>query len=166
MARRRLTIQDAAAETGATVDALRSRIRRGSLDSEKGDDGRVYVWIDDEAKTSRSPCEAQASDEPKGQVEGSELIEALRDQVRFLERQLEEANTRDRENRRIIAGLTSRIPEIESPSDPLRNEQNRGQGSSEGNSKGFGAEPSEANFESESVAPAAPRSWWRRIFGS
>jgi hypothetical protein len=33
-----------------------------------------------------------------------------------LERQLEEADARDRENRRIIALLTSRIPAIEAPS--------------------------------------------------
>jgi hypothetical protein len=35
-----------------------------------------------------------------------------------LERQLEQANERDRENRRIIAALTTRIAEIEAPETP------------------------------------------------
>lgn len=41
------------------------------------------------------------------------LVEELRDRVRFLENQLQQANERDRENRRIVAALTSRIPELE-----------------------------------------------------
>jgi hypothetical protein len=39
----------------------------------------------------------------------------MRSRIESLERQLEQANERDRENRRIIAALTSRIPEIEAP---------------------------------------------------
>jgi hypothetical protein len=39
----------------------------------------------------------------------------MRARIESLERQLEQANERDRENRRIIAALTSRIPEIEAP---------------------------------------------------
>jgi hypothetical protein len=35
--------------------------------------------------------------------------------VAHLREQLEQANERDRENRRIIAALTSRIPAIEAP---------------------------------------------------
>ena len=29
-----------------SVDAVRKRIQRGTLDSEKAEDGRVYVWLD------------------------------------------------------------------------------------------------------------------------
>ena len=41
------------------------------------------------------------------------LVEELCDRVRFLENQLQQANERDRENRRIVVALTSRIPELE-----------------------------------------------------
>jgi hypothetical protein len=44
-----------------------------------------------------------------------ELVEELRDRVRSLEDQLQQANDRDRETRRIIAALTSRIPELPPP---------------------------------------------------
>jgi len=68
MARRRLTVQEAAAVLGTSVDAVRSRVRRGSLASEKGEDGRVYVWLGSD----------EASDKPQVGDEGSSrpLIES------------------------------------------------------------------------------------------
>jgi len=39
-------VQEAAGVLGVSVDAVRMRVRRGSIDSEKGADGRVYVWVD------------------------------------------------------------------------------------------------------------------------
>lgn len=46
MSRRKLTTREAAA-LGISVDALRSRIRRGILESEKSADGKVAVWLGD-----------------------------------------------------------------------------------------------------------------------
>ncbi len=80
-----------------------------------------------------------------------------REQVEMLRVELEEAHAANRENRRIIAALTSRIPAIEAPSEapgaaesatvaPERAEQPRS--ATEG-----AQEPSE-------------RPWWRRMFGS
>src|SRR5215216_2897157 len=92
---------------GASVDAVRSRIRRGSLDSEKAPDGRVFVWLGDD----------QAPDEPQGQVEASrELVEALRDQVEDLRTRLDREQAAHAEARRIIGGLIERMPpQIEAP---------------------------------------------------
>jgi hypothetical protein len=45
------------------------------------------------------------------------LLDEMRGRIESLERQLEQANERDRENRRIIAVLTSRIPAIEAPTE-------------------------------------------------
>jgi hypothetical protein len=42
----------------------------------------------------------------------------MRGRIESLERQLERANERDRENRRIIAALTSRMPAIVAPEFP------------------------------------------------
>lgn len=81
MARRRLTAQEAAEVLGTSVDAVRSRIRRGSLDSEKGKDGRVFVWLDADQAGAESQAEDASSSSP--------LVEELRDRVRFLERELE-----------------------------------------------------------------------------
>ena len=41
----RLTVPEAAEVLGVTVDAVRGRIRRGTLDSER-ESGTVYVWVD------------------------------------------------------------------------------------------------------------------------
>lgn len=43
---RKLTVQEAAEILGTSVDAVRMRTRRGSLESEKDPDAWVYVWVD------------------------------------------------------------------------------------------------------------------------
>ena len=92
---------------GVTVDAIRGRLRRGTLDSER-ESGTVYVWVEPSELASQRP----SSDE-------SELLEALRDQVRYLREQLdEERQARTEERRRqdtIIVQLTQLIPGLESP---------------------------------------------------
>lgn len=50
---RRLTVQEAAKVLGMSVDAVRMRVRRGSLDSEKEPDGRVYVYLDGDWSETR-----------------------------------------------------------------------------------------------------------------
>jgi hypothetical protein len=97
--RQRLTVPEAATVLGVTVDAVRGRIRRGTLDSER-ESGTVYVFLDETGGDRHRPIH-----------DHSELVEELRDRVRALE----EAN---RENRRIIAGLTQRIPEIQTAQEP------------------------------------------------
>src|SRR5215217_457937 len=148
MARQRLTVQAAAETLGVSVDAVRSRIRRGSLESEKDPDGRVYVWLGSD----------QSIDEPQRQVEGSrELIEVLQAQVEDLRARLDRETEANRENRRIIAGLIERVPELEpapsetpaeSPGSPER-----------------AAEEPERGTEGEATERSAERPWWRRVFG-
>jgi hypothetical protein len=42
----RLTIQEAARRLGISEGAVRKRVARDSLDNDKGEDGRVYVYLD------------------------------------------------------------------------------------------------------------------------
>jgi hypothetical protein len=140
---------EAAELLGTSKDAVRMRVRRGSLRSEKGEDGRVYVYVEPDQDTVHAGSEGEAS---------GELVAELRDRVGSLERELERAHERDRENRRIIAALTQRIPEIEAP--PAEPPES----------------PTAATEQSGRVEPqpqvegvqeaAEPRSWWRRVFGS
>ena len=51
MASQKLDVKQAAQALGISTDAVHKRARRGSLDSEKGPDGRVYVWLDVEENT-------------------------------------------------------------------------------------------------------------------
>ncbi len=98
-------VGEPARELGISAEAIRKRIQRGKLRAERRQD-RMQVWLD----------EVRTESGPQAAVEGL-LVEELRGRVRFLEGQLKQANERDRENRRIIAALTSRIPELEAPAE-------------------------------------------------
>jgi hypothetical protein len=150
--RRRLTVPQAAEALGVTVDAVRGRIRRGKLESEH-DAGTVYVWIDVSEEAGRRGPSA-ASQRPSD--DQSERVEDLREEVAYLRAQLEQANERDRENRHIIAALTSRIPAIEAPqeaqeaAETVEEEPDRAE------------EPHPAAVEAQE---GARRPWWRKMFG-
>ncbi len=105
--RRRLTVPEAAAALGVTVDAVRGRIRRGKLEAEH-DKGAVYVWIDaPEEADSRGP----SSTSQGLSADQSERVEDLREQVAYLREQLDrEREARTEERRRhdtIIAQLSA-----------------------------------------------------------
>jgi hypothetical protein len=140
---RRVHLSEAASLLGVSKDAVRMRVKRGTLRSEKGEDGRVYVWVnvnpDDDANTVH----------PEPQVDAwRELIGELRDRVRSLE----EAN---RENRRIIAALTQRIPELEAPSD-----ERESPGAVEEERERAKSRPGTSEDQEGTQRP-----WWRRVFG-
>src|ERR687898_2696574 len=107
MTSRRLTVQEAAEVLGTSVDAVRMRVRRGSLESEKDPDGRVHVWVNSDASETK----------PRPDGEPSVLISAKDETIHILTQQLEAERRANEENRRIIAALTSRIPAIEAPPD-------------------------------------------------
>jgi hypothetical protein len=108
-----LTVIEAAERLGISVEAVRGRIKRGTLRSEKGSDGTVFVFVD--ANQPR-PDASQSTDRP---TDKSELVADLRERVEDLKEQLERANERDRENRRLLAAALERIPpQLEAPSEP------------------------------------------------
>ncbi len=97
----------------------------------------------------------QDTDQP--QSDATALISAKDETIAALREQLEQANERDRENRRIIAALTSKIPAIEAPTETP-------EASETAEEEPERAEPRPATVESqESVAKLRP--WWRRVFG-
>jgi capsule polysaccharide export protein KpsE/RkpR len=147
-------VLEAAGRLGVSENALRKRIRRNTIEWAKDNDGRIVVHLD-EASTD------QATNHPAGQSTGqfgeqatdqALFVESLQDQVRYLREQLdtlqEQSAERDRENRRIIAALTQRIPAIEAG-----DEQESPQTAS--------GEPSDTQAPQEEEK----RSWWRRLFG-
>ena len=106
---RRLTVQEAASLLGITVDAVRGRIKRGTLESAKDEDGNVYVLIDD---TDQPPNQSKlVGDQLR-------LVESMQDQIIYLPRQLETEQAASAELRRIVAGLVQRVPELEPAREP------------------------------------------------
>src|SRR5215204_6561650 len=147
----RVSVYQAAEVMGVTVDAIRKRISRGTIPHERGDDGRVWVILDTDQDAA---SKVQDTDQPQSDV--TALISAKDETIAALREQLEEANERDRENRRIIAALTSRIPAIEAPASPEERE------SPETPQPGR-VEPQPAVEGTQKGAQ--PRPWWRRMFG-
>lgn len=112
----RMTVQEAAAALGITVEAVRGRMHRGKYGREKGEDGRVYVVLTSDQLMNgwerSAPAEANVgtdvsdqSQEHSGEqlanvrerdsdwsLEGGELVEELRDHVAFLRAELEARN--------------------------------------------------------------------------
>jgi hypothetical protein len=111
----RLTVAEAAHTLGISEAGVRKRIQRGQIPYERGDDRRVWVWVSPgEARHAEDRDTADQSRD-RDKMSRDEQLEDLRDQVRYLRDQLDRADERDRENRRIIAALTSRIPELPPP---------------------------------------------------
>jgi hypothetical protein len=138
--RRRLTVAQAADQLGISVDAMRARVKRGTVATER-EEGRVYVLLDTDQDA--------AQDTPRS-GESSPLISQLREEVAYL---------RD-ENRRkdhIIAGLVERIPPaIEAPADEPESPETVEQG----------PEAAQPRSDAPGAQEGARRPWWRRWLGS
>jgi hypothetical protein len=146
--KRRTTVSEAASIFGISAEAVRGRIRRGTLPVER-EGGAVYVLLEGEPQDRTTDDQSRTTaDQPDDRTDL--LIAELQDRVRSLE----EAN---RENRRIIVALTSRIPAIEAPPDEreaaetARDEPKRAAPQSDARDRQEGAQR---------------RAWWRRMFGS
>jgi hypothetical protein len=117
---------------GVTEDAVRKRIHRGKIRYKRDSEGRylVYPTADDRRQTV---------DKNYVQSESSALIFELRAQIERLEDQLQKADERDRENRRLLAAALERIPpQLEAPSEPRESPETATEGTEEGErSRGF-----------------------------
>jgi hypothetical protein len=145
----RLTQPEAAEQPGVSVEAIRKRVKRGTLRCEKREDGRRYVYL------------AGATDDahPRAKTEepSSPLVAEPRDRVGYLREQLRRGQGAHAGAQRIIVALTSRIPELELSSE-RRESDLTGAGEPER------AEPRPAAGCAQESTKLA--SWWWRIFGS
>src|SRR5215210_6468431 len=112
--RQRVTVAQAAEILGVTVEAVRGRIKRGTLEHERHS-GTVYVLLPaDQMPTGRQPGDDQAADRPRS--DGNALISEMRDRITSLEHQLEQERQANSEHRRLLAAALERIPpQLETP---------------------------------------------------
>jgi hypothetical protein len=104
--RRRLTVAEASAALGITVEAVRGRIKRRTLEHER-DSGTVYVLLDaDQPTTGHQPADDQSTDQPRPDVDES-IFDELRDRIRYLEHQVEEEREARRRADTILAQLSA-----------------------------------------------------------
>ena len=157
-----LNVRQAASVLGASSDAIRKRIARGTLPSRKLPDGSVQVRLDVDQPGGATEA-GRASD--KRSAEGGrreELVESLQEQVRYLREVLNEERDARRRADTIIVQLTQanaflarRVPELAPPqevrddhetatAEPNRDEQRPASG---------GAQKATEH-----------RPWWRTLF--
>jgi hypothetical protein len=158
-----VTVDQAARALGLSVDAIRKRVQRGTIPYEKDPAGRVTILLDSQDAHSTLQDEVRdevldaaghspGPDTPPDQLLAAkdELVEELRDRVRALE----EAN---RENRRIIAGLIQRVPELAPPRDEPHGPETVAE-----EPEGTDASTDQVDRE---TGVQRRSSWWRRFFG-
>ena len=158
MTSRRLTVQEAAEVLGTSVDAVRMRVRRGSLESEKDPDGRVYVWVKGDSTETKPGLDG----------EPSALISAKDETIRVLSEQLESEREARRRADTIIAQLTqanaalaARVPELEASQEASQEPPEAPEAADE-YPKGAEQHPPSSTGEAQSKDQ---RPWWRRMFG-
>ncbi len=138
----RVTVAEAAVRLGVKEQAIRKRIQRGTLAYDKGEDGRVYVYLDRE-------------DGPTGTGAGmSTLVQGLQDQIAYLRQEAEDWKEEARRKDTIIMSLTQRIPALEVSAEP------RGASGAAMESAANGDD-----MPSQSQEPSERRLWWRKFFG-
>ncbi len=158
----RLSVAEAAEVLGVTRDAIHKRIKRGSIEHEKGEDGRFYVDVD----TSTPGLDASVDkSKDKSKVEVLErLIEGQQDRIESLERQLMRHGDETERLHQIIAGLAQANAEqartIRAIEAPASEEPTQDAETVEEEPEG--AEPRSATG---STQEATQRPWWRRMFG-
>jgi hypothetical protein len=112
---RRVTVPEAAAILKITPDAVRSRLRRGTLRKDQAPGGTVLVVLDGDGLSD------QSTDRPTDQTTVA-YINALKSQIETLTSELgawkkvvEEWKEESRRKNTIIMSLTQRIPELPPP---------------------------------------------------
>jgi hypothetical protein len=117
-------VAEASEVLGVTVEAVRGRIKRGTLEHER-DSGTVYVLLDaDQSYNQTRPDDDQTPDRPRPD-DHTDITEELRDRIRYLERQVEEEREARRRADTILAQLSAAnaeqartIRELEAPREP------------------------------------------------
>jgi hypothetical protein len=137
---RRYTVAEAAEALGISQAAIRARIHRGTLTTER-EDGTVYVWVDAEQHVEQHANDATDVAEVLREQNGD-----LREQIEFLRDELRRKDT-------IIMAMTQRIPELEPAERPPEAREAPAEEA---------AEPPTTRDESQEPSE---RSWWRRVFG-
>jgi hypothetical protein len=185
----RMTVQEAAAALGITVEAVRGRMHRGKYGREKTEDGRVYVVLTpDQLPNSRERSaerseSAQAIVHPESEERSSDrsstvrersgeredLVEDLRDHIAFLRAELEARNEeirrREEEHREEARRKDTIIAQLTQRIPELEPPREEPREPREAPVSSSEETDKGTAASSEQQEPSQRRSWWRAFFG-
>jgi len=147
----RLTIQEAAHRLGVSESAIRKRIKRGTLQREKTEDGRVLVYME---STSAPGTEEVRTPERDA------LISQMQERLAFLERELEVRSEEIRRRDTIIMNMTEAMKALSPPPQEASSEPRESPETAMGASEGREPHPATGGTQE-----GVQRPWWRRVFG-
>jgi hypothetical protein len=162
---RRVTVREAAILLGVSEGAIRKRVDRGTLEHDKGADGRVCVYL---------PSGIYGVDngvDPSNTPESGVLISEMKERIGFLEEELRRKDA-------ILLNMTEAMKALTPPSDPP-SEPREVPVSASGAQGGADVHPEPREEDPETVSAASTeegegvetplrqehRPWWRRLFG-
>ena len=151
----KVTVAEAAKLLGISPDGVRMRVRRGTIDHEKDEAGRLLVYVD-EGELERNDVQDSSPDAYLAVLQ--KQIEQLRNDVADWKEQLREEREANRENRRLLAAALERIPAIEPAPDTVPSEPPE-------TPETASEEPYSTHAPPEQQESSQRRSWWRAFFG-
>jgi uncharacterized coiled-coil protein SlyX len=142
----RLTVAAAAEALHISQDAVRKRIARGTVQSDRDESGRVYVYVS--ASETVHKTDQDTAEDAASKTVQDRYISSLEDQIAFLRRELERKDA-------ILLNLTERIPELEAPSEASASPETAEEM----------PERAEPRPDAPGTQESVQRPWWRRMFG-
>jgi hypothetical protein len=159
---RRTTVAEAARLLGISAEAVRGRIRRGTLPVER-EEGTVYVLLEGAAEDRTDADQSRTTGDQPGdrpQSDSDALISQMQGEVAYLREQLAEEREARRRADTLLAQLMQRIPELEPPTEAPPDERDARETDSE-SAAGVRDRPDAPGPETAT----SRRPWWRRVFG-
>jgi hypothetical protein len=135
----RVTVSEAAEILGITPEAVRMRIKRNTLRSER-QAGRVFVLLGQDRPTDRPG-------------EPTTLISEMRSRIQFLEDELQRKDA-------ILLNMTEAMKALSPPSQEAPSDERESPQTVEEE-----PERAEPNYATGGAQESARRPWWRRVFG-
>jgi len=139
----RLSVAEAAKVLGISQQAVHGRIKRETIEHDIGEDGKIYVYVED-----------NGVDSGVGNHVVNDYITSLKSEIESLKRDREVWQEEARRKDTIIMALTNRIPELEATPEAPPDATESVVTDSDTESRGVVSQEGQN------------RSWWRRIFAS
>jgi hypothetical protein len=142
----RITIQEAASALGISEGAVRKRVTRGTLQHEKEQDGRIYVYLDAGVRRGVDDGQDEGID-----PNNNALISQLRDEVAYLREENRRKDEIIMQQAMTMRQLTA--AQHQEPTEAAETVQEE-------------PEMADPQPDASGAQEGTQRPWWRRWFGS